>query len=107
MSWLVDQDYGVHFSKRHGSRFRCSVLVAAQWPVVEDVGPLENTAADDGPLHAEEFDAGIAQDSEATSGARTQHQPDEPSLEERRRHEDLHEPYRSWCAACVASRGRM
>ena len=30
----------------------------------------------------------------------------EPSAEERAEHEILHEPYRSWCRACVAGRGR-
>ena len=29
-----------------------------------------------------------------------------PSAEEREAHERSHEPYRSWCAACVAGRGR-
>ena len=30
----------------------------------------------------------------------------EPSAEERAEHDMLHEPYRSWCRACVAGRGR-
>ena len=32
--------------------------------------------------------------------------PLEPSAAEREEHERLHEPYRSWCRACVAGRGR-
>ena len=29
-----------------------------------------------------------------------------PSAAEREEHERLHEPYRAWCAACIAGRGR-
>ena len=32
--------------------------------------------------------------------------PNEPTKEEREAHEILHEPYRAWCRACVAGRGR-
>ncbi len=32
--------------------------------------------------------------------------PEEPTAEEQRQHELLHEPYRSWCKACIAGRGR-
>ena len=31
--------------------------------------------------------------------------PEEPTLQERRDHELLHEPYRAWCPYCVAGRG--
>eukprot|EP00971_Amphidinium_carterae_P328280 6460072-Amphidinium_carterae.1 len=31
--------------------------------------------------------------------------PKDPTEEEKRQHEVLHEPYRSWCGFCVASRG--
>eukprot|EP00971_Amphidinium_carterae_P015640 308814-Amphidinium_carterae.1 len=31
--------------------------------------------------------------------------PKDPTEEEKRQHEVLHEPFRSWCAFCVASRG--
>ncbi len=37
---------------------------------------------------------------------RARTRPEEPSAEEKRQHELLHEPYRSWCKACVAGRGR-
>ena len=33
--------------------------------------------------------------------------PREPTAEERAEHERLHEPYRDWCPACVAGRGRV
>ena len=31
--------------------------------------------------------------------------PEEPTLQEMRDHELLHEPYRAWCPHCVAGRG--
>ena len=32
--------------------------------------------------------------------------PHEPTAQEKPDHEELHEPYREWCAVCVAGRGR-
>ena len=32
--------------------------------------------------------------------------PHEPTKADRESHEELHEPYREWCRACVAGRGR-
>ena len=38
--------------------------------------------------------------------ARELRQPEEPTEEERRRHELTHLPYRSWCKWCVLGKGR-
>ena len=48
-------------------------------------------------------------DPEVTCEARTPkiaRQPDEPTAEERRKHNVTHCPYRSWCRACVLGRGK-
>ena len=37
--------------------------------------------------------------------ARAARQPQEPTQDEVRQHEVSHEPYRAWCASCVAGRG--
>ena len=49
-----------------------------------------------------------ARDLEASEAfpIRAKKAPMEPSAAEREEHELLHEPYRSWCRACVAGRGR-
>ena len=52
-----------------------------------------------------ELDARDLEASEAFP-IRAKKAPLEPSPEERAEHELLHEPYRSWCRACVAGRGR-
>ena len=52
-----------------------------------------------------ELDARDLEASEAFP-IRVKKAPTEPTAEERAEHEILHEPYRSWCRACVAGRGR-
>ena len=49
-----------------------------------------------------------ARDLEASEAfpIRVKKAPMEPRAAERGEHEILHEPYRSWCRACVAGRGR-
>ena len=37
---------------------------------------------------------------------RVKRAPEEPTAAEREDHAALHEPYRAWCRACVAGRGR-
>ena len=38
---------------------------------------------------------------------RTRAAPHQPTKEEILQHEASHEPFRSWCAACVSGRGRV
>ena len=40
-------------------------------------------------------------------GRRIIRRPREPTAKEREEHEELHEPYRAWCRACVSGRGRV
>ena len=64
----------------------------------------EATSGDKTP-QKEELDARDLEASEAFP-IRVKKAPMEPTVEERAEHEILHEPYRSWCRACVAGRGR-
>ena len=60
---------------------------------------------------AQEFPEAIedngADDVAEEAGRKVVRRPKEPTAAERRAHEELHEPYRDWCRACVAGRGRV
>ena len=51
-------------------------------------------------------DSGPHKDTDETPTVRPRTEPDQPTPAERAAHETLHLPYRSWCRACVAGRGR-
>ena len=49
----------------------------------------------------------VMADEAAEAGRRITRRPKELTTAERLAHEELHEPYRDWCRACVAGRGRV
>ena len=57
------------------------------------------------PAPSQAQDENINVESQEVVAVRAKRIPNTPSLEERRQHEILCEPYRSWCRACVAGRG--
>ena len=63
------------------------VVVAGQPPVVPEISPE------------------IAQEVAEQPHRITLRRPEEPTMRERLEHEELHEPYRAWCPACVGGRG--
>jgi hypothetical protein len=50
--------------------------------------------------------ADLEREAAETPPVRIRKAPNEPTRLERELHEALHEPYRSWCRACVSGRGR-
>ena len=67
--------------------------------------PTSDTAKLQEKADKAELDARGLEASEAFP-IRAKKAPMKPSSEERAEHEILHEPYPSWCRACVAGRGR-
>ena len=51
---------------------------------------------------ASELQGEVAEEARVRVGRK----PHEPTRQEREEHEVHHEPYRAWCEACVAGRGR-
>ena len=91
-------------------------VVGGRRPVSSGVALVENGASDLGlePLGAEdgggeEVPAASpdleAEAAESGPAVKPRRKPAEPTAQEILEHGDLHEPYRAWCAACVAGRG--
>ena len=68
----------------------------------DQLAPLESDLGD-APA---EITPAEQQDAEAAVVLKPKRSPNLPTEEERRAHEVSHVPYRSWCPACVAGRGR-
>ena len=85
---------------------RCYTQYADLSTLSDDTGgllaPLESDLGD-APA---EITPAEQQDAETGVVLKPKRSPNLPTEEERRAHEVSHVPYRSWCPACVAGRGR-
>ena len=77
----------------------------ADLSTLDDTGDLFTNDADLGDA-PEEITPAEQQDAETGVVLKAKRSPHLPTEEERRAHEVCHVPYRSWCPACVAGRGR-
>ena len=73
-----------------------------------DVAPVEGEIDQEGATAEMEQEEAkeLAREAEEAVVVPRRRLPEEPTPEERVAHEALHEPYRNWCRACVAGRGR-